>query len=128
MIWQCNFHIPTNMMLSNSAQNEFIAAFFNVSTEVNRIAKSKGWWDEERNDGEIIALMHSELSEGLEYLRNKVKLSDHIPFTGIEEELADVIIRIMDYGVARKLDIARALLSKINFNESREHKHGGKKF
>ena len=30
------------------------------------IAKSKGWWDEERSIPELIALMHSELSEALE--------------------------------------------------------------
>ena len=30
-------------------------------------AKLKGWWDDERNDGELLALMHSELSEALLY-------------------------------------------------------------
>jgi hypothetical protein len=33
-------------------------------------AKEKGWWDFERSDGELIALMHSELSEALEAMRN----------------------------------------------------------
>ena len=40
-----------------------------VQTKVHNNAKEKGWWDEERNDGEMIALMHSELSEALEALR-----------------------------------------------------------
>ena len=35
------------------------------------VAKSKGWWETERNDGELIALMHSELSEALEAMRNQ---------------------------------------------------------
>ena len=32
----------------------------------HHIAKEKGWWDDARNDGELIALMHSELSEALD--------------------------------------------------------------
>jgi hypothetical protein len=34
-----------------------------------QIAIEKGWWEGERNEGELIALMHSELSEGLEAIR-----------------------------------------------------------
>jgi len=37
---------------------------------VHRTAVNKGWWDSERNEGEAIALMHSELSEALEALRH----------------------------------------------------------
>jgi NTP pyrophosphatase (non-canonical NTP hydrolase) len=80
------------------------------------------------NDGEKIALMHSELSEGLEALRKDIQ-SDHIPgFHGIEEELADVVIRIIDYCDARALRLGEAILAKIEFNASRPFKHGGKKF
>jgi len=90
---------------------------------------SKGWWDTDRNDGEMIALMHSELSEALEYIRHGNPLSDHIPeFTGIEEEMADVIIRIMDYGKARCLRIPEAIEAKMQFNANRPYKHGGKAF
>jgi len=35
--------------------------------ESNQTAKSKGWWDDpDRNIGEILALIHSEVSEALE--------------------------------------------------------------
>jgi hypothetical protein len=37
--------------------------------EAHETAKSKGWWDEEKSFGEVIALMHSELSEALEEAR-----------------------------------------------------------
>jgi NTP pyrophosphatase (non-canonical NTP hydrolase) len=107
---------------------DFINSFNAIANEIHKTAVEKGWWEEERNNGEIIALMHSELSEGLEALRKDL-MSDHIPnYKGIEEELADVIIRIMDMAPARNWRIAEALIEKIEFNKSREYKHGGKKF
>jgi len=70
-------------------------------------------------------LCHSELSEGLEYLRKGNRHSDHIcKFLGIEEELADVIIRIMDYSVRKKWNVAEAIEAKIKFNSGREYMHG----
>ena len=88
----------------------------------HHIAKEKGWWDDTRNDGELIALMHSELSEALEAMRNHAKEED------VAEELADCCIRIFDYCGARGIDLQKAITRKIQKNRKRPYKHGNKKF
>lgn len=94
------------------------------------IASECGWWSDpetgepvDRNDGELIALMHSELSEGLEALRKDLN-DDKLPHRkGIEVELADCLIRIMDYAGARNMDLAGAVVEKLRFNcERQDHK------
>jgi NTP pyrophosphatase (non-canonical NTP hydrolase) len=108
--------------------DEFFRNFKGVSELAYSINKSNGWWDWERNNGELIALMHSELSEALEGLR-KDKQSDKIPnFSSVEEELADTIIRIMDMAEARGYRIAEAILAKLEYNNNRTYRHGGKNF
>ena len=88
--------------------------------ECHRIAREKGWWDTDRNDGELIALMHSELSEALEAMRR------HAPKEEVAEELADCCIRIFDYCGARKIDLQEALQKKIHYNTTRPYRHGKK--
>jgi NTP pyrophosphatase (non-canonical NTP hydrolase) len=101
--------------------------------DCHETACEKGWWDESRNKGELIALMHSELSEALEWMRKESEdsviggRSDHIPdFFGIEEEFADVLVRIFDFCGGYDLDIGGALLAKMAYNQGREYKHGKK--
>lgn len=81
----------------------------------------------QRNEGEMIGLMHSELSEALEGLRHGNPPSEHIPeFNCMEEELADTVIRIADLCKAKGYRLGEAIEAKMAFNEGRPYKHGKK--
>lgn len=77
---------------------------------------------------EKIALMHSELSEGLEGIRKDMNMpDDHCPeFTTLEVEMADEIIRLLEWCKREKLRVAAAMLAKHIYNVSRPFKHGKK--
>lgn len=94
--------------------------------EIHQNAVDHGWWDEERSFAEIIALIHSELSEALEEYREgrplvyvddftlEKRITDISQFgdrkpEGIAFELADTVIRILDYCGHEKLNIEEGL-------------------
>ena len=110
--------------------SDFVEAFHAIAKEVAEISEGKGWSINSSTEGisSKIALMHSELSEALEALRRRDPPSDHIPpYSGMEEEFADVIIRIMHVAHALELRVGEAIIKKIEFNGNRPYKHGGKK-
>ena len=102
---------------------------------INATAHEKGWYDGpdglpvERNFGEVIALMHSELSEALEAWRDG---KDFIYYgrgkpEGWAVELADCVIRIFDTLYEQGVNIESLMLAKMAYNRERPYRHGGKK-
>lgn len=95
----------------------------------HEIAKSKGWWDSERNTGELHMLMVTEIAEATEEYRSNrpaIYLAGDEP-CGEAIELADVVIRIFDYFGHNGWDMEEALTMKIEYNKTRPYRHGGKK-
>lgn len=135
--------------------NEWLAAYNGASpddrtvrdliTESHATAVEKGWWeDRERNMYEQLFLMHTELSEAGEELRDGHKISDtyynlnrtvETPDGGLLAkpegflaELVDVLIRIGDtvgrYGLTDNFLLV--LEEKLRYNKYRPYRHGGK--
>jgi NTP pyrophosphatase (non-canonical NTP hydrolase) len=120
--------------------SEFSATVNGMAAKIHEL--NRQWWQDpstgqpiERNRGELIALIHSELSEALEADRNNL-MDDKLPHrNGLEVELADAMIRILDMAGGLGLDLGGALAEKLAYNQQRaDHKpenrlkDGGKKY
>lgn len=91
---------------------------------------NRPWWHHietgerlDRNKGELLALIHSEVSECLEGERKNLQ-DDHLPHRRMAEvELADILIRVLDYAGGFGYDIGGAFTEKMAFNAARaDHK------
>ncbi len=121
----------------------------------HQTAVDKGWWDEPKTFGELMSLIHAELSEALEEFRNhyqpnetyysskktikhrdgsitksitisKDKSENRKKPEGIPSELADAVIRIFDLAAVYDLDLVSAIEEKMDYNTIRSYKHGNK--
>lgn len=126
-----------------------------LAQQVHQNAKDKGFFDSEKNIGEMLCLIHSEVSECLEAdrkdqycdldnenwnvdgrsLREDLKDFDDVQFLQtfkisvkdtFEDELADVVIRCMDLAAFKGIDLEAHIKAKMRYNSLREHKHGKK--
>jgi NTP pyrophosphatase (non-canonical NTP hydrolase) len=83
------------------------------------------WWHDEngvrliRNKGEMLCLIHSEISEAMEGERKSLQ-DDKLPHRPMAEvELADALIRIFDYAAAHGYDLDGAFQEKMAYNAQR---------
>ncbi|MDO8581164.1 MAG: nucleotide pyrophosphohydrolase [Candidatus Omnitrophota bacterium] len=83
----------------------------------HRIAVEKGFWEKERNIGEALMLIVTELAEAMEAHR-------HQDDANFKEELADTFIRLLDLCGGLNIDIEEEIYQKSLRNKNRPYKHG----
>lgn len=110
-----------------------------LQEECHRIATDHGWWeDTDVDDPNVVAgklaLIHSEVSEALEEVRKgryftyyETGMDGKSKPLGFGIELADTVIRILDLCGEMNIDLEDCIRTKIRFNKTRAHRHGGKK-
>jgi NTP pyrophosphatase (non-canonical NTP hydrolase) len=115
--------------MQNNSGNEKLAILQGIERAVVMAHVNSlvcGWYNDpvtgqpfERNFGEMIALIHSELSEALEAHRKDTTSPKIAGYSGVEEELADAVLRICDLAGHLDLELAGAVLAKNEFNRTR---------
>lgn len=115
-------------MTESPFQKNFKEYMRTMQHAVHQNAVEHGWWEADRGN-EPLLLMHCEISEAVEALREGNPESVKIPgYSHVAEELADTAIRIMDYCEKHGINLGAAIIAKHEYNRGREYKHGGKKF
>lgn len=118
-----------------------------LAKEIHANAIEKGFFDKEKNIGEMLALIHSEVSEALEadregnyYMGDVTVLNKHFPDnkffkeqfedcgikSSFQDELADIIIRVFDLAEYKKVNLEEHIKAKMRYNSLREKYHGKK--
>ena len=87
--------------------------FKNLQKEIHQNSIDTGLYDRFYNNiAEKLCLVHSEISEALEALRKH-------DINCIGEELADIVIKVMDLSEYLNINLEKKILKKHNFNKIR---------
>ena len=96
----------------------------NLAAEIHQL--NHKWWHDkngkpiQRKKGELLCLIHSEISEAMEGERKDL-IDDKLPHRKMAEvELADALIRILDYSAGFGYDISGAVCEKLEYNSTRK--------
>lgn len=101
-------------------------------------SKAKGWHTEKNpNIAAFCTNLHGEVSELWEAWRKgaldkpcdkaeKMEANGVPVLTSAEEEIADILIRALDFSYVLNVDVGRAVEAKLQFNRTRPHRNGGK--
>lgn len=100
-----------------------------LTKEIHEANRDKGFWDDEiPNLNEKIMLVVSELAEAVEELRSDMSGYYEVDGKpeGVDVELVDALIRLLDILGYRGADVEKILTAKLAYNATRPYKHGRK--
>ncbi len=120
-----------------------------LAKQFNKYTHEKGFWENPKENGTMLMLMVGELAEACEadrknhhadtsyidrmieegYTWEDSELSFKTAFErdikdSFEDELADAIIRILDFVGEKNIDIEKHMELKMAYNKTRPYKHG----
>lgn len=105
----------------------FEGLFASLQDRIHKNAVNKGFWKTKREKAVSLCLIHAEVSEALEAIRDGNPKDKHLPHRdSFEVELADIVIRVMDLAGHNNIPLANVIMEKVAFNETRPKKHGKK--
>lgn len=109
--------------------NDLIKVLTAAQKEVHELARAKGWYAPPKSPVESLMMVVTELAEAVDEIRNDTKPIYYVGDKpeGEAIELADAVIRILDYCQSRGFNLGQAIQIKHAYNQTRPHRHGGKK-
>ena len=131
---------PKTICVNESIHTNVLFLYMNkLRDKIHRLTKEKGFWDKPRETGTMLMLIVSEIAEAMEADRKdryaQPELLDESNFLEsfeknvkdtLEDEMADTIIRALDFCGANNIDIDWHIEKKLQYNATRPKMHGKK--